>query len=70
MTRKTFTKNEKNEMIFAAIPLVIAFAFCYAATKHEDMKSILKHAASFGGWLTFFVILVAVILELIYRHLH
>jgi hypothetical protein len=57
-------------MIFSAIPLIIVFSLCYAATRHEDMWLILSHAARFGGWLTFFMVLVAVIMEFLYRYIH
>jgi hypothetical protein len=57
-------------MIFSAIPLIIVFSLCYAATRHEDMRLILLHAARFGGWLTFFMVLVVVIMELLYRYIH
>ncbi|MDR3234075.1 MAG: hypothetical protein LBT46_10510 [Planctomycetaceae bacterium] len=57
-------------MILAAIPVIIAFSLCYAATRHENVQAIFKHAASFGGWLMFAFVLVAVILELVYRYLH
>jgi hypothetical protein len=57
-------------MIFSAIPLIIVFSLCYAATRHEDMRLILAHAARFGGCLTFFMVLVAVIMELLYRYIH
>ncbi|MDR2116961.1 MAG: hypothetical protein LBP87_11340 [Planctomycetaceae bacterium] len=57
-------------MIFSAIPLIIVFSLCYAATRHEDMRLILSHAVRFGGWLTFFMVLVVVIMELLYRYIH
>lgn len=57
-------------MIFIAIPLIIVFSLCYAATRHEDMKLIVAHAARFGGWLAFFMVLTIGIMELIYRCVH
>ncbi|MDR1963641.1 MAG: hypothetical protein LBQ50_07670 [Planctomycetaceae bacterium] len=57
-------------MIFSAIPLIIVFSLCYAATRHENMRLIVSHAARFGGWLTFFMVLVVIIMELLYRYIH
>ncbi len=57
-------------MIFCAIPLIFVFSLCYAATRHEDMRLILSHAARFGGWLAFFMVLVVAVMELIYRLIH
>ena len=52
-------------MILTAIPLVIVFSLCYAATRYEDLRSIFRHTYYFGGWLAFAMILVAGIMELI-----
>lgn len=49
--------------LFYSIPLVIAFSLCYAGTRHEDLRSVFRHAASFAGWTFFFMILVLVISE-------
>jgi len=56
-------------MIFTAIPVVIVFSLCYAATRYEDSRSIYQHAVYFGWWLTFVMIVVIGILELIQWHL-
>jgi Na+/melibiose symporter-like transporter len=56
-------------MIFTAIPLVIVFSLCYAATRYEDLNSIFRHTWYFGGWLTFAMILVAGVLQLIQWHI-
>ena len=56
-------------MIFSAIPLIVVFSLCYAATRHEEMDRIIPHALKFGGWLTFFLALVVVIMEGIYRYI-
>jgi len=45
-------------MILTAIPVVIVFSLCYAATRYEDIRSIVRHAVHFGGWLSFAMILV------------
>ena len=52
-------------MLVYALPLVIVFSLCYAATRHEEMSLILPHAARFGGWLTFFLLVAIGILELL-----
>jgi hypothetical protein len=57
-------------MIFTAIPIVILFSLCYAATRYEDMRSIFRHTVFFGGWLTFAMVLTIAIMELVYWHLH
>ncbi|MDR2763352.1 MAG: hypothetical protein LBB88_12170 [Planctomycetaceae bacterium] len=54
-------------MIYIAIPLIIAFSICYAATRHEDLGRIFIHAAKVGGWLAFFLALVVFILGMIAR---
>ena len=51
-------------MILTAIPIVIVFSLCYAATRYEELSSIFRHALYFGGWLTFAMILVAGVMEL------
>ncbi len=57
-------------MIFAAIPLIVVFSLCYAATRHEEMRLIVPHAASFGGWLVFFLAVVVLVMEGLYRYIH
>jgi hypothetical protein len=44
---------------------VIVFSLCYAATRYEDLRSIVRHTLYFGGWLTFAIILVIALMELI-----
>ncbi|MDR0327673.1 MAG: hypothetical protein LBI05_05180 [Planctomycetaceae bacterium] len=56
-------------MILTAIPFVVVFSICYAATRFEDLRSIFRHALYFGGWLTFAMILVVGILEAIQWYL-
>jgi len=50
-------------MLIFVLPLIIIFSLCYAATRHEEMHLILHHAARFGGWLTFFILIAIVVLE-------
>jgi len=56
-------------MIFTAIPVIIVFSLCYAATRYEDLRSIFRHACYFGGWLTFTMILIVGIMEAIQCYL-
>ena len=53
-----------------AIPVIIVFSLCYAATRHEDLRLIFRHAAYFGGWLLFAMVVVIGIMELIHWYLH
>ena len=57
-------------MIYASVPIVIAFSLCYAATRYEDWPSIYRHALYFGGWLTFAILVVLVLMESAYRFQH
>ena len=56
-------------MLFASIPVVIVFSLCYAATRFEEVQSIFRHALYFGGWLTFAMVLVIGIMEVIQLYL-
>ncbi|MDO4587248.1 MAG: hypothetical protein Q4C95_08115 [Planctomycetia bacterium] len=51
------------QQIWLSIPLVIAFALVYAATRHEDVIPILKHALRIITWIFAFLILVFFILS-------
>ena len=53
---------ELNRLVYAP-PLLVAVSLVYAATRHEDMRSILRHAASFGGWTVVFMAGVAAAIE-------
>ncbi len=41
-----------------ALPLVVSISLVYASTRHEDMPSILSHAAK---WITGLVVLMGVL---------
>ena len=41
-----------------ALPLIAAVSFVYAATRHEDVSDILRHALRVAVWITGFMILV------------
>jgi hypothetical protein len=34
-----------------ALPLILAISLVYAATRHEAMEPLLRHAARVGGWI-------------------
>lgn len=52
-----------------ALPLVIAVSLVYAATRHEAMEPILRHAMRFGTWIVGFmaVVLVVILLGMWYQ---
>ena len=52
-------------MLVFTLPLVVVFSLCYAATRHEEMDLIFPHAARFGGWLMFFLLVAIGIMELL-----
>lgn len=41
--------------LWYALPLVVSVSFVYAATRHEDMPSILWHALRFAAWIACFL---------------
>ena len=47
-----------------ALPLVIAVSLVYAATRHEAMESILRHALRIGTWIVVFMAVIFVVLVL------
>lgn len=53
---------EVNRLVYAPLLLVVV-SLVYAGTRHEDLKSILHHAARFGGWTVVFMGVVAVAIE-------
>ncbi|MBR0225698.1 MAG: hypothetical protein IJL92_06545 [Thermoguttaceae bacterium] len=48
--------------IWLAVPLALAFSFCYAASRAEEPKKIVAKALRVAFWLFFFLILVGAIL--------
>ena len=53
---------EINRLVYAP-PLLVAVSLVYAGTRHEDLRTILRHAASFGGWTVVFMASVAALIE-------
>ena len=45
-----------------ALPLIIAVSLVYAATRHESMEPILRHAWRFGSWMVGFMVVVFAVL--------
>jgi hypothetical protein len=48
-----------------AVPLIVVVSLVYAATRHELMQPILAHAARTGVWITGFMVVVYVLLQLL-----
>lgn len=44
------------------VPLMIAIALVFGATRHEEMSAILKHAGHTARWITGFMGMIFVIL--------
>ena len=53
---------EANRLIYAP-PLLVAVSLVYAATRHEDLGAIVRHAASFGAWTVVFMGVIAAAIE-------
>ncbi len=53
---------EVNRLVYAPL-LLVAVSLVYAGTRHEDLRSILHHAGSFGGWTVAFMVAVAAAIE-------
>ncbi len=48
-----------------AIPLVVTVSLVYAATRHEAMPFILRHAARIGLWIAGFMSIIFAVLALV-----
>ena len=53
-----------NDMWYA-LPLIVSISLVYAASRHEAMQEILRHAARVGAWILGFMAIVFCILLLI-----
>ncbi|MCH8922249.1 MAG: hypothetical protein IIA67_03750 [Planctomycetes bacterium] len=51
--------------LWYAIPLIVAVSFAYAATRHELMEPILRHAVRIGVWIVGFMAIVFAVLMLV-----
>jgi hypothetical protein len=47
-----------NNDLWFALPLVIVVSLVYAATRHEAIRPILRHATRFGTWVVGFMVVV------------
>jgi hypothetical protein len=55
--------------LWYALPLVVAVSLVYAASRHESMQQILRHAARVGTWILGFMAVVFAVLAVISRGL-
>lgn len=44
------------------LPLIITISLVFGATRHEDMRLILRHAGHTARWITGFMVLVLLFL--------
>jgi hypothetical protein len=52
----------QSDQIWYSLPLVVSISLVYAATRHEDMPSILRHALHFGAWIMFFMVALGLLI--------
>ncbi len=55
--------------VWYALPLLLSVSLVYAATRHELMGHIVRHALRFGGWIVGFMGLIFLVLYFISRNL-
>ena len=48
--------------LWYAVPLIVAISLVYAATRHELMIPILRHAVHTVGWIVGFMAVIFVVL--------
>ena len=54
--------------LWYSVPLLVSISLVYAATRHEDMAPILKHAFHFGfGVIVFMLVIMAVLMFVSWR---
>lgn len=51
--------------LWYALPMIAAVSLVYAATRHEDMRSIWAHAGRVALWIAGFMFVVFLLLELL-----
>jgi len=44
-----------------ALPLIVSISLVYAATRHEDMHAIFRHALRFGTSIVVFMVILLVV---------
>jgi hypothetical protein len=53
--------------LWYVLPLVVAVSLVYAATRHESMSQIIRHATRVGTWILGFMAVVFFVLALMYK---
>ena len=48
-----------------ALPLIVVISLVYAATRHEDLKSIFRHAVGCATWIVGLMVVVGLIMALV-----
>jgi hypothetical protein len=56
--------SEVNRLWYT-LPLIVSVSLVYAATRHEEMGPILRHAGRTMAWIVAFMVIVFVILYLV-----
>ena len=51
--------------LWYALPLVVAISLVHAATRHEPMGPIVRHAVRFAAWVIAFMLVLYGILKLL-----
>lgn len=59
-----FAQFESNNLWYA-VPLIVSVSLVYAATRHEAMQPILRHAVSCATWMSGFIVAIMVIIWLV-----
>lgn len=49
--------------IWFAMPIIVSVSLVYAATRHEELRPILVHAARFAVWILVFMAIVFAVLQ-------
>ncbi len=49
--------------LWYAVPLIVSVSLVCSATRHEDMREILIHAARFALWIVVFMAVVLVVIQ-------
>ncbi|HEX3728044.1 MAG TPA: hypothetical protein VHV08_17455 [Pirellulales bacterium] len=52
----------ETNLMWYAIPLIIAISLVYSATRHEAMSAIMAHAARLGVMITAFMAAIMIVL--------
>ncbi len=64
MDRLCLLAADFNDMWYS-LPLVLVFSLVYAATRHEQVGQILRHAWRVGIWVAGFMAIIFVVISLI-----